>query len=580
MTPSLDERTNQRLWRGTLALIAAATLAKLIYLLAFCPYTLVEDEAHYWEWSRRLDWSYYTKGPGIAATIWLTTAAFRAVGLELTEAAVRLAAPIASGLLMLAVATLTRDITRSSRAAFIAALLVLLAPGLHIISLLITIDGPYAACWSAAALFAHRALRQASAKAWILAGLCIGLGFTYKYTILLLPPGIALWALLNRPHVRLHPRWKPLALAGLAAAALGLVPVLIWNLNNDWGTIKHLMGHLGLAAGDQPQSTAPNPYSPTWTLVLIAAQLGLVGPALLLIATPHALATTPQTPRATDPATLPRTDRNFLLAAALPVFILYLGVSFIAEPEGNWPLAGHLTLLPLLAVAVIRLKDYVESRRQVFWATRHAQRRRGFRAITSGQPQTAANISWILALVVGIGFVLMSLRLDKVAAGPAMQAIERLAIRLNIIEPGRPIIPLGRIMFADRIAADAHARLQAIAAETNQQPFLIAQHYGRASQLAFYLPNQPTVHCSSSQSDGRVTQYDKWPDTSLNDPSLFDTLKGRPALLVGGRLDQWTPAFESVTELEPLDGETKRGRLTFRGLNYRGFPSTNHTPSP
>jgi hypothetical protein len=575
MTPSLDDRASQRLWRLTLALIAGATIAKLIYLLAFCPYTLVEDEAHYWEWSRRLDWSYYTKGPGIAATIHLTTAAFRALGLELTEAAVRLAAPIASAVLMLALATLTRDITRSSRAALLAVVLVLLAPGLHITSLLITIDGPYAACWAAAALFAHRALRRRAATPWILAGLCIGLGFTYKYTILLLPPGIALWAVLNRPHLRLHPRWKPLAIAALAAATLGLVPVLIWNLNNDWGTIKHLMGHLGLAGGDQPQATHKPHYSPTWTLVLIAAQLGLVGPALLLIASPHALTITPETPRATEPVTLPRPDRDFLLAAGLPVFILYLGVSFIAEPEGNWPLAGHLTLIPLLAVAIVRLKNHLESRRQAFWSMRTTPRRRGLFAITSGQPQSAANIIWILALFAGIGFVLASIRLDKVAQGPAMQAIERLAARLSVIEPGRPIIPLGRIMFADRIAADADARLKAIASETKQQPFLIAQHYGRASQLAFYIPSHPTVHCSSSQSDGRVTQYDKWTDTSLNDPVLLNTLRGRPALLVGGRLDQWAPAFESVTELPPLDGETKRGRLTFLGTSFRGFPPNN-----
>jgi hypothetical protein len=24
---------------------------------------LASDEAHYWEWSRRLDWSYYSKAP-------------------------------------------------------------------------------------------------------------------------------------------------------------------------------------------------------------------------------------------------------------------------------------------------------------------------------------------------------------------------------------------------------------------------------------------------------------------------------------------------------------------------------------
>ncbi|MEO1718576.1 MAG: hypothetical protein AAFR76_15900, partial [Planctomycetota bacterium] len=42
-------------------------------LLFLSPYALVEDEAHYWEWALRLDWSYYSKGPGVAWSIWLAT---------------------------------------------------------------------------------------------------------------------------------------------------------------------------------------------------------------------------------------------------------------------------------------------------------------------------------------------------------------------------------------------------------------------------------------------------------------------------------------------------------------------------
>ena len=58
-----------RPWGATLGLVGLVTLLRSAYLVWFCPYTLVEDEAHYWEWSRRLDLSYYSKGPGIAWTI-------------------------------------------------------------------------------------------------------------------------------------------------------------------------------------------------------------------------------------------------------------------------------------------------------------------------------------------------------------------------------------------------------------------------------------------------------------------------------------------------------------------------------
>ena len=48
------------------AVILASAAASLAYLLFRCPLDLAPDEAHYWDWSRRLDWSYYSKGPLVA----------------------------------------------------------------------------------------------------------------------------------------------------------------------------------------------------------------------------------------------------------------------------------------------------------------------------------------------------------------------------------------------------------------------------------------------------------------------------------------------------------------------------------
>src|SRR6476659_5798667 len=39
------------------------------YLNHNCPIDLSGDEAQYWDWSRQLDWSYYSKGPLIAYII-------------------------------------------------------------------------------------------------------------------------------------------------------------------------------------------------------------------------------------------------------------------------------------------------------------------------------------------------------------------------------------------------------------------------------------------------------------------------------------------------------------------------------
>src|SRR5262249_29583698 len=56
-------------WRWRLlaaSLILGAAALPIVYLISDCPLDLVPDEAHYWDWSRHLDWSYYSKGPLVA----------------------------------------------------------------------------------------------------------------------------------------------------------------------------------------------------------------------------------------------------------------------------------------------------------------------------------------------------------------------------------------------------------------------------------------------------------------------------------------------------------------------------------
>src|SRR3954452_24807289 len=50
-------------------LILTAALGHVFYLVNNPPLDLAPDEAHYWDWSRHLDWSYYSKGPLVAYLI-------------------------------------------------------------------------------------------------------------------------------------------------------------------------------------------------------------------------------------------------------------------------------------------------------------------------------------------------------------------------------------------------------------------------------------------------------------------------------------------------------------------------------
>lgn len=512
-------------WRSVWILVIAVSLVRIAYLAWLCPYTLLEDEAHYWEWSRHLAWSYYSKPPGIAVLIAASTAVFGH-----TEFAVRLPAVLCGSLAAISLAGLARDALPDKRAGFFAALLFQLVPLFQSTSLLMTIDMPYAACWSLAAWLAWRAVTRRELR-WVwAAGAAAALGLTFKHTMLLLLPGLlAFAAFAPRPARR-----NRLVLVAVFSL-VGLLPNVIWNAQRGWPTARHLLGHLGLSGGDvkPTQSASGYHYDPTWTLEFVGTQIALAGPMLVLAATGWlALGRGPA--------------RLFLTCCAAPILLFYLIVSFITEPEGNWAFAGYTTVTVLAAWGVVRGMDDVLARRRV-WASLPAPRpKAGF---LRREPESVSQIAWHASLFFGVVAGLGILRMDLFAALPVIG----------------PRVPISRLMGADRMAAhvgrlQAELRTQSPAAE----PMVISQFYGRASQLSFYLPGHPTVYCSASRMGGRKSQYDLWPHTDLSNPALA----GQSAVLLGDADQDWSWGFAAVTPRGKLDGDRKRNREAFTALEY------------
>jgi len=532
-----------RAWYSGLLLVALATAARIVYLLWLCPYTLIEDEAHYWEWSRRPELSYYSKGPGVAWVIRASTGLFGA-----DEWSVRLPAAIFGALGAWCAAGLARDVSPHPRAGLVGAAIYLSMPAFLVLGAIMTIDGPYLACWAAACWAAWRALRSGSPGAWGALGLAIGAGFLFKYTILLLVPGIALaWWAARGDRARAT-QAQPLggrlpAPAGLLIAtliaALGLVPVVLWNSRHDWATVRHLLGHLGAPGGDVAPAQG-EPWSPLWMPELLATQAALAGPAILLavFAAQHA-----RRARAEDPAAW--AAARFLISCGAPVLVFYTAISLVTHAEGNWPLAAWVTAAPLGAIGVLgALPEY---RRRL-----RAWRETGAPGI---RPRMGRIVAWRATYVLGIIVAIGAARADWAAKLPGI---------------GR-YVPLGRLMYADVRARDAERILADLRASTGLEPFVMAQHYGRASQLAYYLHGRPTVYSASAHTGGRTTQYDVWPQTDLADPATLAALRARPALLVGGEPHHWLPAFDRVEQAGQLQGEHKKGRRIYLAYGFRGF---------
>ncbi len=516
-----------RSWWPTIAVVLLFAVARMVYMAFFSPYTLIEDEAHYWDWSRHIDWSYYSKGPGVAWVIWLGTALFGD-----TELGVRTPAVVASVIGALAVAALARATFRDGRVGFLGAVALMSMPGHHAVSMLMTIDGPYLACWALAALSGWLAVTRETGRApfWAGLGLAIGVGFLFKYTIAIFPVGFVLYLLITRKK-RPRARARELALA-TACALAGLLPVIIWNGANDWVTVRHLLGHLGLPGGDtiQAQSGTSEPYDPMWTLEFIGLQFAVAGPMVVVAILGLINLARAGKGSAGDRDRSPAwagTAPAYLVCLALPMFALYALVTIATNVEANWTIAGFVTLAPIAG-----------------WAALDAYQRR----------DNPVKFAWHATLVCLMGFVV------------AIPLAGWLGTAF-----GRGVVPgLSRSFGARTLASQVEDLAVEMRAETGEEPVYTAIHYGRASLLAFYLPGQPRVYAAQSLFGGRKTQYDLWPETDLRNVQTRAALVGRPGVLMGGEVAIWSELFEGVTEIGRLPAEPKRDRRAFTALRFTG----------
>ena len=326
--PARPDRTP--LLAGGLILLAVAL--HLAYLLIDCPLDLAPDEAHYWHWSRRLDWGYYSKGPLVAWLIRGSCELFGPLSVSLvgTEAAaVRLPAVLCHGLLLAALYTHAAETLRNRRQALAVVALAFALPPLSAGAILMTIDAPFLACWGWALAFAWRAVGRGGVRWWLLAGACGGLGVLAKFTMLLFPAAVAAYLLADRGrrgHFRRPGFWLMALLTGG-----GCAPVLAWNAAHDWVSLRHVLGQIDGSGGT---GWAP--------LTFLGGQLGfLVGYWFVAFAA-AAWAYRPARLRRPEDA-----DLAFLWWLSVPVWGVFLVAGLRSTGQVNWPAAAYLAGFPL-----------------------------------------------------------------------------------------------------------------------------------------------------------------------------------------------------------------------------------------
>lgn len=510
-------------WSGILLAAMALLFMRIAYLIWVCPYDLVPDEAQYWDWSRRLDWSYYSKGPAVA---WLIAASVHFFGN--TEWAVRLPAALASLAASLLLARFALSVSGGdNRAGWFAFLLFNLIPVFQGTAQFMTTDGPYYVCWIAVAytgwLMAKK--QTPSLPAYFLFGSIVGIGMLCKYTILLAPLGI-LFYLFRRGS---HSPWQRVTalLAVIAGIILFSMPIYIWNAQRDWPTIAHLIGATRLPGGDAPAHEGW-PYNPLWTLSYFLYPLAIMAPpaAFLLYRTlREAFQPQPNSPVLRD-------ITSYALHTAVPILSFYLLISSRTDVKLNWPAAGFTVLLVPLAC---------------FLATHHAT-------------DALSRKCW--HWTIGIGIVsLLFIALGKYPIA-AVNGVEIFGCKVNT----QPM--LKRITGFKAIVKSVERAAEELAKDTDQEPFYIASTYGRAALLAFYVKGHPRVCSADSYMGGRESSYDYFPDTDLGNPELL----GRPAILLDN--ERWV--WEKALYFQVIERSRFVGRVYF-AYDYRGPWREPHT---
>jgi 4-amino-4-deoxy-L-arabinose transferase-like glycosyltransferase len=477
-------------WRALACLLILGSAGlRLAYLAWACPLDLAPDEAHYWDWSRHLDWSYYSKGPLVAYLIRASCELAGPLSCRLTgtEAlAVRLPAVLCGHLLLLSLYVLTIQVWKREKLALLVVATALTMPLIAAGSTLMTIDAPYTCCWGWALVLAHRAVFRGSGWAWPVLGLVVGLGILAKYTMVLFVPSLALFLLTSPAHRGLLLRRGPWLAA--AVAALAALPILLWNADHDWVSFRHISALAGLHEdGAGPRWLGP----PRFLVVQFLVLLGFWFVAWLRAMWTHC------------PGREPRPEVRYLWWLSATTFLVFLLFGLkTGGGEPNWPVTAYLSGL-VLAVP---------------WLARDLSAARGWyrRAALGG-----------LAVGCGAGLGLTLVLHNSSFTWPVLARLAGSPTAERPM-PLRRLDPTCRLRGWRALGAEVD-RACAELRRAGVEPVVAASGWSLPGEVGFYCSGHPVVHSLGPVFGDRRSQYDFWRPNPISDVEPF---RGRTFVFV------------------------------------------------
>lgn len=437
-------------WRMfAVGVVGFAFLLRLLYITQV---ELLPEDSYYWNYAQHLDLSYLDHPPMVAWLIWLGTAVFGD-----TEFGVRIGALCCAAIAATFAYRLTRNLF-GEPSALVALVLMQILPFFFLAGMLMTPDAPLTAAWAATLYFLERALLAGRARAWLWAGVSIGLGLISKYTIAMLIPVAFLFVLLDPASRRWLLRWEPYA--ALVVALLIFSPVIIWNAQHEWASF----------AFQTSRRLAEAPRFALHKLII----------SVLVLLTPIGLLTL-LVSRFTRPARGPDDAGHqwlFMRLAVLVPLTVFVVFSLRHDVKIDWTGALWLGAVPVLATSI------------VWFGSEGSRGIRGW--LYSAWGPTA--VGMLLVLSAGLHYLALGL--------PGVGYSRRLEL-----------VPVGW--------RDLGRQVSEIAAEvrrnSGKDPVIVGMdRYELASQLTFYMPASARGAITSRNLFGQNgLMYDRWA-SSLN----------------------------------------------------------------
>lgn len=492
-----------------------------ILFLAISGLELDPDEAYYWDWSRRLDWCYYSKPPMIA---WINWVCMRV--LEPSTFAVRLPSVlIGTGGIVLLHQLGKRMF--NERVALLGVLLFVFSPANCALNLAMTTDSPQLLFWTATLLLVWQALTSdRPLRWWFFAGITNGLGILSKQHALMLLPVFGAYLLFEKEHRR-HLFRGFVLYAG--TALVFLVPILWWNAQHDWITFQHTSAHF-----EAEQVSFLERLSVCGEFV--GGQFGIVTP-VTLVAVWAAIAVALRRYFTVTPKI-----RFLLWAGPLPLLPVYL-LSLRQEVNVNWPAPLYLSAVILTAAWMLN----------GFAKADAASRRRWIKP--------ALGTGWVLFLLTYIVLV----------------SIKPLGLVGSKLDPGH------RLRSWRELAAAVHEVRTEHQTLADEDFFILSSGARRpVSLMAMYLPDHPLIQRWRG-SPVVSSQYELWagPVDQLGKNGLIMAEESQgpghlPEALAG--------VFERVEYLDTVRVPFRKTRVhvyhIYRAFNLTSWPAPGYVGAP